>query len=223
MGEDDLSKGPAGVEPTRPETESTQSKLDPSGLAGPAEPQVDKPFSEYMKSSSPQPEAREEPTSPFDLMGGQGKSSVPPSSETVLSQIKDASAQLEEVKGQLEGIKPNFRPQQRHLLDQRLKNLIFHIKSAARKLQATLVPSREGTRRASPVRQFLGLITDGLQQLKHVEQQIGSMQSDGRPLSPTTLLLLQVKLAKAQQEIEYFSVLFSKGIESIKQMSNIQI
>ena len=52
---------------------------------------------------------------------------------------------------------------------------------------------------------------------------IQNMKLKGGSLSPAALLTIQVKLAKAQQELEYSSVLLSKAVDDIKTMFNIQL
>jgi len=69
----------------------------------------------------------------------------------------------------------------------------------------------------------LGLITDGQDQLNKTQDMIQNMKLSDGTISPAQLLLIQVKMAKAQQELEYSSVLLSKAVDDIKTMFNIQL
>jgi len=73
------------------------------------------------------------------------------------------------------------------------------------------------------LQRFLSLISDGQNQLEAAQEQLASLQKRGESLSPGDMLLVQIKLNKAQQEIEYSSLLLSKAIDDMKMMMNIQL
>lgn len=73
-----------------------------------------------------------------------------------------------------------------------------------------------------PIAKFLGYLTDGMNQLESVKHQVKSVSKDGM-LAPADFLLIQLKLSKAQQELEFSGVLLSKVIDGAKQIMNVQI
>lgn len=75
-----------------------------------------------------------------------------------------------------------------------------------------------------PISQYLGYLTDGLHQIESSKQfvkQISSME--GAKLSPGDFLLIQLKLAKAQQQLEFTGLLLSKTVDGFKQIMSVQL
>ena len=77
--------------------------------------------------------------------------------------------------------------------------------------------------RNNPVVKFLSFLTDGTRQLNAAQAHIASLSKGGHSLRPAELLLVQVKLSRAQQEIEYASTILSNAVSSIKSLFNTQI
>jgi hypothetical protein len=55
------------------------------------------------------------------------------------------------------------------------------------------------------------------------QNQLMNLKGKGADLKPADFLSIQLKLAHAQQEIEYASIMLSKAVEDIKTMFNIQL
>jgi flagellar hook-basal body complex protein FliE len=73
-----------------------------------------------------------------------------------------------------------------------------------------------------PIAQFLNFLTDGIQQLESTKTHVHNIGKQG-VLSPGDFLLIQLKLSKAQQELEFTGVLLSKTIDGFKQIMGVQI
>ncbi len=75
---------------------------------------------------------------------------------------------------------------------------------------------------ANPAMKFLGMVTDGQNKLYEAQAQLRSLGKD-KSLQPGKMLLIQIKLAQAQQEIEYSSVLLSKMVDALKRVLSTQL
>ncbi len=52
---------------------------------------------------------------------------------------------------------------------------------------------------------------------------LAQISAKGEQMSPSDMLMVQIKLNKAQQELEYSSLLLGKAIDDLKMMMNIQL
>ncbi len=210
--------------------------IDPSGAAGPSGVPKDKSV-EGDKTVTPdksafQSEMKEAPSagkaqagqeiSPMELQSKAGISTTP-SFQTLLSQSANARDTLGEVEKNLKTPNLKLKRSQSQLLNTKLSNANDHLKAANEKLGAKLPPDTQVPKNADPVSRYLSMVTDGQNKLQEAQNQIQSLNEKGQALQPGELLLVQVKLAQAQQEIEYSSVLLSQVVGSLKQILNIQL
>lgn len=167
---------------------------------------------------------RSEGITPFDL-AGQGTIGIPtgPSMDTLVGQMNSTSSVLGDLQNQLNTKNLNLKQSQKYLLRHKLTSANQDIRSAADKAGVPVGNPPPTSARQGPVAKFLGLITDGQNQLNKTQEMVQNMKLSGGTLSPAALLTIQVKLARAQQELEYSSVLLSKAVDDIKTMFNIQL
>jgi hypothetical protein len=181
-----------------------------------------KPFESYMK----EPQAAEKPggLSPMDLPGeGKGKGGAGPTMDSLHKQVQQTSNLLGTVHDQLGTKNLALKQSQKYLLRNKLSESNSEIRGAAEKVGVDVGKAPSRSTRQNPIARFLSLITDSQQQLGAAAGKIQAMNSEGKSLAPGELLLTQVKLSKAQQELEYSSVILSKAIDDIKMIFNIQI
>lgn len=159
--------------------------------------------------------------SPFDLPGHPSGLPTAPTLDTLLQQTKSAQLTLGDINSQLNT--PNLRLKQssKYLLRNKLSDANAHLLTANGKLgaeipQPSVIPS-------GPLGKFVGLVTDGQNQLVAAQKQLQSLQAKGAHLTPADLLLVQVKLNMAQQEMEYSSVVLAKAVEDIKTLFSVQL
>jgi hypothetical protein len=69
----------------------------------------------------------------------------------------------------------------------------------------------------------MSLINDGSSQIAGAKQKLADFAHSNGTLNPAELLLVQVKINQAQQQIEFSSMLLSKAVDDFKQLMNIQI
>ena len=201
-------KGPKGFEketPIKPNQESFQSFMN--------EPTAGKQPTAVPEESS---------ISPMDL-AKEGKPQISGVSyDSLLGVINDSKGHLNTLQNQLNT--PNLKLKHAHsrLINSKLQEAKNHINAASEKLgvpvEETKVPNG-----SSPLVKFLSYVTDGQKQIEKTQAKLHELSTSGKPISPADMLLVQVNLAKGQQELEYSSILLGKTIEVIKQIINIQI
>ncbi|MDN3505976.1 MAG: hypothetical protein P0S96_01960 [Simkaniaceae bacterium] len=184
-----------------------------------------RPFKPYMEGSEPNAllNAGKSPQiSPFDLAHGR----VPapgPNFNTIQEQAKAAHSTLGDISNQLKTPKLKLKQSTKYLLKNKLNSAKAHINAASEKLGAPVAREEETPKDAGPLQKFLGLVTNGQNQLEETQQKLGKLSSQGDELRPGEMLLVQLKLNKAQQELEYSSLLLGKAVDDLKMMMNIQL
>ncbi|MBF5059369.1 hypothetical protein [Candidatus Neptunochlamydia vexilliferae] len=213
-----------------PEKIGSTSNIDPAKGIQPGDkhlPQPTESFESYMKESGPEGsgDAKTEGPTPFDL-AAQGKPVQPgagPTHETIAAQMNSNSSVLGDLQTQLTNKDLKLRQSQKYLLRNKLSSANQNIRTAAKKTGAETGPPVAKFSRQSPVNKFLGLVTDSQTQLAEAQSRINKLNMSGKSLNPGEMLTIQVKLAKAQQELEYSSVLLSTATSDIKTLFNIQL
>ena len=192
----------------------------PIGQEGQQKP-PEKPFESYMDENVPGTEKPEGP-SPMELPEKAG-TGTGPTMDSIHEQMQKTSDSLGNVHDQLSTKNLKLKQSQKYLLRNKLSDANTDIRAAAEKAGVDTGKAPSRSTRQNPIARFLALVTDGQQQLGAAARKIQSMNAEGKAMSPGDLLLTQVKLSKAQQEIEYSSVILSKAIDNIKMLFNIQL
>jgi len=211
-----------------PKDVTEKSPVTPRVGEGPSKEPEDqiRSFSSYMQRSEPNPLTQaEKPSaqvSPFDLAHGK----VPPPGPTLASiqdQTKTATTTLGDINNQLNTPKLKLKQSTKYLLKNKLSSAKGHIQSAANKVGAPIVDEEEKQEKGGPLQKFVNLVTSGQQQLNATQEMLTKISEKGEQMSPSDMLLVQIKLNKAQQELEYSSLLLGKAIDDLKLMMNIQL
>lgn len=175
-------------------------------------------FKSYMQGEEATPAAAKTPmelekTPPFQVGN--------PTYDSVNGQFNDAQTLLNNIQNQLnvQGLK--FKRSEQSLLESKLSDANSQIRTASEKLGLKpgelSLPSK-----TSPLTRFIGFVTDGQRQLIETQKQLQELSQTGM-LKPEDLLIVQIKLSQAQQELEYSSIVLSKVVDFIRQTMNIQI
>jgi hypothetical protein len=140
-------------------------------------------------------------------------------------------AQTEQAVNKLEGLKmalqepgAQLRPSTVPLLQNKLIHIDENIKVALNKAgvehkiqTAAAVPSN------NPIMRFLGFLTDGQYQLNTLSTEVEKWHLNKVEITPATMLSLQIKVGYITQELEFFSSLLNKALESTKTIMNVQV
>jgi hypothetical protein len=142
--------------------------------------------------------------------------------EELKNQARHIIAQIDEVKGQLSETSATLKPSYKSLLSNRLTHIDDNLKITLSKAgieykDVQPIPNLNATN-ASPVEKFIGYLTHGQYQLDHVLETLNENK-----LTPASMLTLQIKMGQIQQEIELFTSLLNKALESTKSIMNVQV
>ena len=166
-------------------------------------------------------QAQLSPIQVAEKSGVKGPQSATP--KTVMDQANTTSRLLADVDDQLgtKGLK--LKPSQKYLLRNKLSEANTNIRAGAEKLGIKTGKPPARLSRQNPVARFVSMVEDSQNQLNATQTRLKELASSGKPINPGDMLLIQVKLSKAQQELEYSSVVLSKAVDDIKTLFNIQI
>lgn len=201
-------------------------KLDPTQSVQPGEPKNEAEEGKFASYMQDQGRVATPPSQPSPMEVGQPNPtapSAPPSPESIQNQINSASSSLGDIKNQLNTKNLKLKQSHKHLLRNKLQNANENIRGATEKLGADPGPNVNLRAKKNPIAKFLTLVSDGQQQLNNAAEMVKKLDTSGQAVNPGQLLLVQVKLQKAQQELDYTSVLLGKAVDVIKTLFNVQI
>jgi hypothetical protein len=161
--------------------------------------------------------------SPFELAQGQPPLAQSPTLATLMAQVNSAQNTLGDVSTQLNTPKLKLKPSQRYLLKNKLSDANSHLRSANAKMGGEMPKEIDVSKFKGPLGKFFAFLNDGATQLEAAKNQLQSLKNKGQNLTPADFLLIQVKLNKATQELEYSSVLLSNAVSSLKMLMQVQI
>lgn len=183
-------------------------------------------FTSYMKEggqTNPLMATGKNPqVSPFDLSHGKVPSPGP-TLNSIQEQAKMATSTIGDINNQLNTPKLKLKQSTKYLLKNKLNSANGHIQSASTKLGAPLVGEEEDKEGGGPLQKFVNLVTSGQRQLDSTQAHLAAIAAKGEQMNPADMLMVQIKLNKAQQELEYSSMLLGKAIDDLKLMMNIQL
>ena len=190
------------------------------------QPQPEQSFESYMKpgQEGEQGGVKSGQITPFELATQSANiQNTTPTMDSLVSQMNSTSSVLGDLQNQLNTKNLKLKQSQKYLLRNKLSSANDNIRSASDKTGVDVGPTPSSNTRQNPITRFLSLVTDSQTQLNQAQNMINGMKANGKMINPGDMLLIQIKLAKAQQELEYSSVLLSKAVDDIKTMFNIQV
>ncbi len=149
--------------------------------------------------------------------------SNPPTLATVQAQMNSVAGSLGDVKNQLHTKGLKLKQSDKYLIRNKLTSANENIRSAAQRTGVNTGAPPDLSQKKNPIAKFLEMVTDGQNQLNSAAQQIHDLDASGNSLNAGQLLLVQVKLQKASQELAYTSTILGKASEIIKTLFNTQI
>jgi len=145
------------------------------------------------------------------------------SPENIKSQAKGVIAQIENVKTQLSQAKTEIKPSYQTLMRNRLTHIDDNLKIALNKAGVEYTPPPvTNAGNANPVQKFLGFLTNSQHQLENLNGAIDKANLSGE-ITPANMLAIQMKMGYVQQQIELFTSLLNKALESTKTIMNVQV
>ena len=117
----------------------------------------------------------------------------------------------------------NFKSSVQRLLKNRLDNIDQNLQVALSKVGEEYVVEPAETKGLKPVQKFLNMLTDSQNSLETLGARMEMMGEAGAVMSPAAMLTVQIKVHTITREIEFFTSLLSKAIESTKTVMNVQV
>lgn len=149
------------------------------------------------------------------------------SPDQLIAQTKEAIQTIEGIKEVLKSPDISVKTSAQQLLHNKLQHIDDSLRIALSKTGVEFNPTAEEMQtkpaRVNPIERFLGFLTDGQWKLENLGSELRTMSLNEKELSPVDMLAVQVKVTQIQQELELFSSLLNKGLESIKTIMNIQV
>ena len=110
----------------------------------------------------------------------------------------------------------------RNVLKERLKSIEANLSSALKQAGIDFSAPKK-VARGNPVMNFLNLLTHGQDRLQKLSGLIAGLAEEGKMISPAKLLSIQLKVTYVGQELEFFTNVLNKSLESTKTIMNIQV
>lgn len=194
---------------------------------GPNKEQFDKLMVEKQQPDKIKPEKVESSKvkSPIEELRDISSSKIKTTRVTppeLIAQTQEAINKMEDIKGTLKTPDAQVKESLVPLLDGKLTHVNEGIQAALSRTgseyKAPVVASTE-----NPVLRFLGFLTDGQYKLQTLAQDVERMHLKKDDINPAALLAIQIKVGYITQELEFFSSLLNKALESTKTIMNVQV
>lgn len=162
---------------------------------------------------------------PFETVRGmnQSSSAIAPSTDELVHQTQDVIAKIDDLKEKLATPNLELSPPVKNILRSKLEHIDESLKIAVTKAGGEHLAFEKPTGLMSPIDRFIGLLQHGQNQLENLASDITKLQDKTGQMTPANMLLIQVKVAHISQEIELFTSMLNKALESTKAIMNVQV
>lgn len=184
------------------------------------------PFASLMQqgAASPMASAGKSPMiSPFALMQGQAPVATTPNFDTLLAQVNNVQSTLGDINTQLNTPNLKLKASTKYLAKSKLADASDNLRTFNAKLGGNVPQEPDASKFSGPLGRFFAYLNDGQAQMEQAKMQLQNLKDKGTNISPGDFLLVQVKLNKAQQLLEFTSVLLSNAVSDIKQLMQVQL
>ncbi len=186
------------------------------------------PFSSFMKQGAGSPLATAGKTpmvSPFAMMQGATPlaQAATPTMDTLMAQINNVQSTMGDINSQLNTPNLKLKASTKYVVKNKLTDANMAIRSANQKMGADIPEETDPSKFQGPLGRFFAYLSDGQAQMEAAKQQLQNLKAKGDSISPGDFLLIQVKLNKAQQELEFTSVLLSNAVSDLKMLMQVQL
>lgn len=146
------------------------------------------------------------------------------SPEHIKIQAKESIAQIENIKTQLSQAHTEIKPSYQTLMRNRLAHIDDNLKIALNKagVEYTPPPQVANTGSTNPMQKFINMLTHTQHQLDNLNVSVDQFNNTGQ-ITPINMLAIQMKMGYIQQQIELFTSLLNKALESTKTIMNVQV
>ncbi|MFQ5728822.1 MAG: hypothetical protein ACE5GN_00485 [Waddliaceae bacterium] len=136
---------------------------------------------------------------------------------------EDVISQIDTLKDKLQTPNLEIKSSVQTILRNKLSHIDESLKIALEKAGLEYTPPEKPTSLNKPMERFLGLLTHSQGQLETLSNDVRAMAISNKEFSPANMLLVQIKVTQIQQEIELFTSMLNKALESTKTILNVQV
>lgn len=166
-------------------------------------------------------------TSPFELAkAGAPQLAAGPNMSTISQQVLHAQTTVGDINNMLATQNLKVKASSKYLLRNKLSEANQHLRTVNSKVGGQQgEEGEEGDMPAGsgPLKKFLGFVMGSQTALNSTQKQLEELSSKGESLNPAEMLFVQVKLSRAQQLLDYSSILLAKAIEDMKSLFSVQL
>lgn len=147
------------------------------------------------------------------------------SPKELVAQAENAVSKINEVKDKLANPNLNLTNGDQTLIQNKLSHIDENLRVALSKAGLEYSPAIDNleNKPANPIERFLGFLTNGQAQLASLSHEIERMHLNSKEISPVNMLRIQMKVGYITQEVEFFSAVLNKALDSIKTTMNVQV
>jgi hypothetical protein len=153
----------------------------------------------------------------------------PATTESIIAQAEQVQSTLQIPKNKIEetlkaDTQVKISPVHEAQLSEKLVHMDSTLKSALGIVGAE-VPTKPvaPTHENHPLVKFLNYLTHGDKQMNSIVGELQGLNVANEPLTAGKLLAVQIKLGFVQQELEFFTNVLNKALESTKTIMNVQV
>jgi len=144
--------------------------------------------------------------------------------DTLASKASLIIGQIDDLKLKLQTPDLEVKKSVQRVLNNKLEYIDQSLKVAMDKAGLEYVPPvAESSSKFAPIDKFLGMLTNGQEQLQGLGKELSVLGAQESNLSPANLIAIQVKVNYIQQELEFFTNVLNKALESTKTIMNVQV
>lgn len=145
------------------------------------------------------------------------------SPDTLVAQAQEVVGKIDEIKAKLSTPNLDLKDSVQSLLRNKLSHIDENLKIALQRAGVEYQAPQKIEVPQNPIERFLGFLTDGQHQLNTLANDVNLMHLNRKEISPASMLAVQIKVGFVQQELEFFSALLNKALESTKTIMNVQV
>jgi len=144
---------------------------------------------------------------------------------------KDIAEQANKLVGEIESVKKklatpdlSLHPSTQVVLQNKLSHIDENLRTALSKAGIEYKPDNHlSNKSVNPVERFLGFLSNGQQQLMSMSTEMDQMGLNNKEITPANMLRIQMKMGYITQEIQFFSAVLNKALDSTKTIMNVQV
>ena len=146
------------------------------------------------------------------------------SATEVANKADQVVGKIAEIKEKLASKDLDLKPSTHTLLQNKLSHIDENLRVAMSKagLEYHEYDKLEN-KSVNPIDRFLGFLTNGQTELASLSSEINQMHLNNKEISPANMLRIQLKVGYISQEIEFFTAVLNKALESTKTIMNVQV